>query len=245
MSYVFLEGQACEPRRSFRRKRRSKSLISSVSDFRSTFRSSQNGFKRRYGHVAEGKGQTLNRDSESSSANEFEIDSGISLNLHYEPSTSPLYGMVNRSSIGLAEEEEAEAHLQDLNDRNDNVVDTISSRTQIIAALDKEPSSPCLSGSLAPSELEGIEETKEETNNTKLLKVFYREYYSEWFEPGAGVARTRHRSSRRKKLHQKLVLSQMNTQVATKLDMDDRAKMLQFFRRPRDRNQIESIRVED
>lgn len=35
----------------------------------------------------------------------------------------------------------------------------------------------------------------------------------------------RRRSSRKKNLHQKLVLSQMNTKKAAKLDMDDRAKV--------------------
>ena len=53
------------------------------------------------------------------------------------------------------------------------------------------------------------------------------------------------RSSRKKKLHQKLVLSQMNTKKATKLDMDDRAKILQYFSRPLDAGAVESVRIED
>lgn len=88
MSYVFLEGQHCEPRRSLRRKRRSKSLVSSVSDFRSTLRS--HGSKRHYPRLTKIPGSNSNY-SESSSVNEFEIDSGISVNLHYEPTTLPLY----------------------------------------------------------------------------------------------------------------------------------------------------------
>ena len=37
---------------------------------------------------------------------------------------------------------------------------------------------------------------------------------------------------RKKKLHQKLVMSKMNAKKAAKLDMDDRAKILQYFSRP-------------
>ena len=39
------------------------------------------------------------------------------------------------------------------------------------------------------------------------------------------------RSTRRKNLHQKLVMSQMNAKKAAKLDMDDRAKIVQYFQR--------------
>ena len=37
---------------------------------------------------------------------------------------------------------------------------------------------------------------------------------------------------RKKKLHQKLVMSKMNAKKAAKLDMDDRAKILQYFSKP-------------
>ena len=49
---------------------------------------------------------------------------------------------------------------------------------------------------------------------TQGLKRHYREYFSDWFEPGSQISRgsqgnMRRRSSRKKKLHQKLVLSQV------------------------------------
>lgn len=266
MSYVFLEGQHCEPRRSLRRKRRSKSLVSSVSDFRSTLRS--HGSKRHYPRLTKIPGSNSNY-SESSSVNEFEIDSGISVNLHYEPTTLPLYA----SNQKILEErrdlvdhprhikrdlsqhfEEEKQHLESslvlasgggtsvANSSSSLTADSIATTTTATttttttATIIQPPKPPRARSPPLEAEPKSI---------TQLLKAFYREYYSEWFEPGSAVGRNRHRSSRRKKLHQKLVLSQMNTQVATKLDMDDRAKMLQFFRRPRDRNQIESIKIED
>ena len=50
---------------------------------------------------------------------------------------------------------------------------------------------------------------------TQGLKRHYREYFSDWFEPGSQISargsqgNMRRRSSRKKKLHQKLVLSQV------------------------------------
>ena len=65
------------------------------------------------------------------------------------------------------------------------------------------------------------------------------DHYSDWFEPGTQLAQSqnksqihRRRSNRRKNLHQKLVMSQMSTKKAAKLDMDDRAKIVQYFTRP-------------
>lgn len=48
------------------------------------------------------------------------------------------------------------------------------------------------------------------------LKRHYREYFSDWFEPGSQICRgsqgnMKRRSSRKKKLHQKLVLSQVRS----------------------------------
>lgn len=86
-------------------------------------------------------------------------------------------------------------------------------------------------------------------NITQGLKRHYREYFSDWFEPGSQMSRVenniRRRSSRKKNLHQKLVLSQMNTKKATKLDMDDRAKIIQYFSKPGDINAVESVKIED
>ena len=65
------------------------------------------------------------------------------------------------------------------------------------------------------------------------------DHYSDWFEPGTQLAQSqnksqihRRRSNRRKNLHQKLVMSQMSTKKAAKLDMDDRTKIVQYFTRP-------------
>ena len=50
---------------------------------------------------------------------------------------------------------------------------------------------------------------------TQGLKRHYREYFSDWFEPGSQISargsqgNMRRRASRKKKLHQKLVLSQV------------------------------------
>ncbi len=93
------------------------------------------------------------------------------------------------------------------------------------------------SSSLPSSEL--TLDKEELPNITQGLKRHYREFFSDWFEPGSQLVRCsadgtagsafRRRSSRKKNLHQKLVLSQMNTKKAAKLDMDDRAKMIQVL----------------
>ena len=67
---------------------------------------------------------------------------------------------------------------------------------------------------------------------TTALKSHYREHFSDWFEPITGRETMCRRSSRRKKLHQKLVMSKMSAKKAAKLDMDDRAKIMQYFSRP-------------
>ena len=86
-------------------------------------------------------------------------------------------------------------------------------------------------------------------NLTDALKTHYREYFSDWFEPGTQISRMdglKRRSSRKKNLHQKLVLSQMNTKKAAKLDMDDRAKIMHYFSKPMNGDGIlESVRIED
>jgi hypothetical protein len=91
---------------------------------------------------------------------------------------------------------------------------------------------------------------------TQGLKRHYREYFSDWFEPGSQMNRgtqgnVKRRSSRKKNLHQKLVLSQMNTKKATKLDMDDRAKIIQYFSKSNNygmgngESALESVKIED
>lgn len=83
---------------------------------------------------------------------------------------------------------------------------------------------------------------------TDALKQHYREYFADWFEPGTQAparGETKRRSSRKKNLHQKLVLSQMNTKKASRLDMDDRAKMTHYFSKHREvKNPVESVRIE-
>lgn len=86
----------------------------------------------------------------------------------------------------------------------------------------------------------------------------FADHFSDWFEPGTQLARGKgngmsvmsRRSSRRKNLHQKLVMSQMNTKRAAKLDMDDRAKIVQYFTRPVNgagdvSGAVESVRIEE
>ncbi len=86
---------------------------------------------------------------------------------------------------------------------------------------------------------------------TDALKRHYRDFFADWFEPNQAMNRleslggVRRRSSRKKNLHQKLVLSKMNTKKASRLDMDDRAKMVQYFTRPADIHAVESVKIED
>lgn len=116
--------------------------------------------------------------------------------------------------------------------------------------------SPRTLGELLPNHFEHEVEINKEAiateslpNVTEALKRHYREFFADWFEPGAQMSRVdggiRRRSSRKKNLHQKLVLSQMNTKKACKLDMDDRAKMVQYFSKPSDIQAVESVKIED
>ena len=86
----------------------------------------------------------------------------------------------------------------------------------------------------------------------------FADHFSDWFEPGTQLARGANgktatiarRNKRRKNLHQKLVMSQMNTKRAAKLDMDDRAKIVQYFTRPVNgagdvAGAVESVRIEE
>ena len=59
-----------------------------------------------------------------------------------------------------------------------------------------------------------------------LIHIFFADNFSDWFEPGTQLAKKQNgstggvqnrRASRRKNLHQKLVISQMNTKRAAKL----------------------------
>ena len=100
---------------------------------------------------------------------------------------------------------------------------------------------------------------------TDILKRYYQDNFSDWFQPGSidnkrGESVQR-RSSRKKNLHQKLVLSQYASATgnnsgsysrkfssAIKLDMDDRAKMIQYFSNKSDKDDNEcdpGIRIED
>ena len=66
--------------------------------------------------------------------------------------------------------------------------------------------------------------------------------FSEWYEPGTTKRKghSRRKSSTRS-LHQKLVVSKNNVKKATKIDMDDRAKMLQYFSKANDDTKTISI----
>ena len=64
----------------------------------------------------------------------------------------------------------------------------------------------------------------------------FEEDFCDWFEPGKGGDKKTHRrrKSSTRSLHQKLVVSKNNVKKATKIDMDDRAKMLQYFAKSND-----------
>ena len=107
LSYSFLGGQACEPRRSLRRKHRSKSLYSS---FRSTASSSASSRmvlcsgsrEQNLDILGELKGPGRNvHSSNSSSPPDSELDSGISVNVNYE-GHEPRYGSVRNTNLDEA-----------------------------------------------------------------------------------------------------------------------------------------------
>jgi len=76
------------------------------------------------------------------------------------------------------------------------------------------------------------------------VREFFKDEYSTWYEPSGKKDRTHsRRKSSTRSLHQKLVVSKNNIRKATKLDMDDRAKMLQYFTRSNDENGY--IKVEE
>ncbi|XP_023321296.1 NACHT, LRR and PYD domains-containing protein 12 [Eurytemora carolleeae] len=77
------------------------------------------------------------------------------------------------------------------------------------------------------------------------LRVHFQDEFCEWYEPGGKKTRGHNRrKSSTRSLHQKLVVSKNNIRKATKLDMDDRAKMLQYFTRTNEEHgaiQIEEL----
>ena len=70
---------------------------------------------------------------------------------------------------------------------------------------------------------------------TVAIREQFVQEFSEWYEPGTAKRKghSRRKSSTRS-LHQKLVVSKNNVKKATKIDMDDRAKMLQYFSKAND-----------
>lgn len=111
LSYSFLGGHACEPRRSLRRKHRSKSLYSS-------FRSNASSRYVICGSSEKDLTNTFDIDAlvnnKDRSPPDSELDSGISVNVNYE-SHEPKYGSVRNTNLDEVlkrqlqeEEEEAE-----------------------------------------------------------------------------------------------------------------------------------------
>ena len=77
---------------------------------------------------------------------------------------------------------------------------------------------------------------------TAAIREQFVQEFSEWYEPGTAKRKghSRRKSSTRS-LHQKLVVSKNNAKKATKIDMDDRAKMLQYFSKANDDTKTISI----
>ena len=79
-------------------------------------------------------------------------------------------------------------------------------------------------------------------NLTAAIREQFVQEFSEWYDPGTAKRKghSRRKSSTRS-LHQKLVVSKNNVKKATKIDMDDRAKMLQYFSKANDDTKTISI----
>jgi len=74
------------------------------------------------------------------------------------------------------------------------------------------------------------------------IREQFEEDFSSWYQPGNGKQKTHNRrKSSTRSLHQKLVVSKNNVKKATKIDMDDRAKMLQYFSKSNDDSKNVSI----
>lgn len=74
------------------------------------------------------------------------------------------------------------------------------------------------------------------------IREQFEEEFCDWYEPGKGKKKTHsRRKSSTRSLHQKLVVSKNNVKKATKIDMDDRAKMLQYFSKSNDDSKNISI----
>jgi len=70
---------------------------------------------------------------------------------------------------------------------------------------------------------------------TAAIREQFVQEFSEWYEPGTTKRKGHNRrKSSTRSLHQKLVVSKNNVKKATKIDMDDRAKMLQYFSKAND-----------
>ena len=81
-------------------------------------------------------------------------------------------------------------------------------------------------------------------NLTAAIREQFVQEFSEWYDPGTAKRKghSRRKSSTRS-LHQKLVVSKNNVKKATKIDMDDRAKMLQYF--PKANDDTKTISIHD
>lgn len=223
LSYSFLGGQACEPRRSVRRKHRYRSSMSlpRSSSRRSSFSSKFASLK----YMLPSKKNSIkecdtNSDNNSGSP-DSELDSGISINGHYDQ-----IERLRKNGLDYERIDEIKTMTEEM---TLNLINRVEHQR-------KEP--PPVSG---------------------ILKKYYRDNFSDWFEPGTQLAKKQNgstggvqnrRASRRKNLHQKLVISQMNTKRAAKLDMDDRAKIVQYFTRPVNgagdiAGAVESIKIEE
>ncbi|XP_071744457.1 uncharacterized protein [Lepeophtheirus salmonis] len=190
----------------------------------------------------------------TSSRPESELDSGISINYEHEPRLHlirPL-GSNTVSESHLYEIPSIQEDATSLSTEALTFKDGDFIKVEVLQEDEKEENYTCepldveesVDGKQTEEEEEKVEMTEEMTD---ILKRYYRDNFCDWFQPGTIVDGNKtsqslavyRRSSRKKSLHQKLVLSQYASSPsskqtkgfssAIKLDMDDRAKMIQYF----------------
>ncbi|CAB4065157.1 unnamed protein product [Lepeophtheirus salmonis] len=226
MSYTFLGGQACRPRRSVRRRHRykgfvTKEILASKKERRKKSFEDEVVDKKKYLDM----GYCSSHDSSTGSTSsrpESELDSGSNT-----VSESHLY------EIPSIQEDATSLSTEALTFKDGDFI-----KVEVLQEDEKKKTTH------TEEEEEKVEMTEEMTD---ILKRYYRDNFCDWFQPGTIVDGNKtsqslavyRRSSRKKSLHQKLVLSQYASSPsskqtkgfssAIKLDMDDRAKMIQYF----------------
>jgi hypothetical protein len=150
----------------------------------------------------------------------METDSGISVNLsHFDPELS------NRSR-----QDQGVTVAQIINGK---LVFEGHKQTLILSFILERASPPRLSLPPPPPPPVGL---------SFAIREQFEEEFCDWYEPGKGKKKTHsRRKSSTRSLHQKLVVSKNNVKKETKIDMEDRAKMLQYFSNSNDDSQNISL----